>query len=270
MPLIETSFEVPAGTDEVWGYLLDIEKVVPCMPGAELTETIDDDHWKGKMKLKLGPVSLVFAGKVEMQERNEDDHRVVLEASAMEQRGKGAASAKVTSSMESFDGGTRVHVAQDIKVSGQAAQFSRGMMEDVATKIVHQFADCLKAQMEAEGVVASDGAEADSGQTAAEADSGQTAATSGESAAEKLAAAPASAQSPAPGAGASASSPAHPAGQSSTRQTPARPAAAELDASGLVLGALRNAVLRAISRLFRGASGVFGRLADTVERVAKG
>jgi len=260
MPLIETSFEVPAGTGEVWGYLLDIEKVVPCMPGAELTETIDDDHWKGKMKLKLGPVSLVFAGKVEMQERNEDDHRVVLEASAMEQRGKGAASAKVTSSMESFDGGTRVHVAQDIKVSGQAAQFSRGMMEDVATKIVHQFADCLKAQMEAEGVVASDGAEADSGQTAA---------TSGESAAEKLAAAPASAQSPAPGAGASASSPAHPAGQSSTRQTPARPAAAELDASGLVLGALRNAVLRALSRLFRGASGVFGRLADTVERVAK-
>ncbi len=255
MPLIETSFEVPAGTDEVWGYLLDIEKVVPCMPGAELTETIDDDHWKGKMKLKLGPVSLVFAGKVEMQERNEDDHRVVLEASAMEQRGKGAASAKVTSSMESFDGGTRVHVAQDIKVSGQAAQFSRGMMEDVATKIVHQFADCLKAQMEAEGVVAAGDGGAGADPTA----------TSGGLAAERLAAPPASVQSPAPGDGASTSSPSHPAGK-----PPVRPAAAELDASSLVLGAFRNAVLRTLSRLFRGASGIFGWLADTVEQATKG
>ena len=254
MPVIETSFEVPAGTDEVWGYLLDIAKVVPCMPGAELTETIDEEHWKGKMKIKLGPVSLVFAGKVEMQERNEEARRVVLEASAMEQRGKGAASAKVTSSMESFDGGTRVHVAQDIKVSGQAAQFSRGMMEDVATKIVHQFADCLKAQMEAEGVVA-----ADEGPTEGEQ------ATSGELAAEKLAAPPVASRSPAPGDGAGASAPAHPA-----RQTPVRPAASELDASGLVLGAFRNAVLRALSRLFRSASGAFGWLADTVERVAKG
>ncbi|MDQ3784213.1 MAG: SRPBCC family protein [Actinomycetota bacterium] len=254
MPLIETSFEVPAGTDEVWGYLLDIEKVVPCMPGAELTETIDDDHWKGKMKLKLGPVSLVFAGKVEMQERNEEEHRVVLEASAMEQRGKGAASAKVTSSMERFDGGTRVHVAQDIKVSGQAAQFSRGMMEDVATKVVHQFADCLKAQMEAEGVAKADGGGGGEVERA----------TSGALAAEKLAAAPALGPSPAP-ARASASSPAHPAGQTS-----ARPGAAELDASGLVLGALRNAVLRTLSRVFRGASGVFRWLADTVDRAARG
>ena len=254
MPVIETSFEVPAGTDEVWGYLLDIAKVVPCMPGAELTETIDEEHWKGKMKIKLGPVSLVYAGKVEMQERDEEAHRVVLEASAMEQRGKGAASAKVTSSMESFDGGTRVHVAQDIKVSGQAAQFSRGMMEDVAKKIVHQFADCLKAQMEDEGVVTA----ADAGTGAGEV------ATSGELAAEKLAAPPVATESPAPGDDTSASSPAHPAVQASARR-----GATELDASGLVLGALRNAVLRGLARLFRGASGAFGRLAEMVERVPK-
>lgn len=260
MPLIETSFEVPAGTDEVWGYLLDIEKVVPCMPGAELTETIDDDHWKGKMKLKLGPVSLVFAGKVEMQERNEEARRVVLEASAMEQRGKGAASATVTSSMESFDGGTRVHVAQDIKVSGQAAQFSRGMMEDVATKIVHQFADCLKAQMEAEGIVAGDGAGPDSGAPA----------TSGERAAEKLAAPP-GATGPVPQDGSGTLPDSHPARRSPVPAAPSvRPAAAELDASGLVLGAVRNAVLRTVARAFRGAAGFFGWLADTAERIARG
>lgn len=145
--LIENDFEVPAPTETVWDYMLDIEKVVPCMPGAALTETVDDTHWKGKLTMKLGPVSLNFKGKVEMTERDDSAHRVVLKASGMEARGKGAASATVTSTLESFDGGTRVHVVQDLKISGQAAQFSRGMMQDVSTKLTKQFADCLKANM---------------------------------------------------------------------------------------------------------------------------
>jgi len=145
--LIENDFEVPAPTETVWDYMLDIEKVVPCMPGASLTETVDDTHWKGKLTMKLGPVSLNFKGKVEMSERDDSAHRVVLKASGMEARGKGAASATVTSTLESFDGGTRVHVVQDLKISGQAAQFSRGMMQDVSTKLTKQFADCLKANM---------------------------------------------------------------------------------------------------------------------------
>lgn len=144
---IENSFEVPAPTETVWDYMLDIEKVVPCMPGASLTETIDDTHWKGKLTVKLGPVSLNFAGKVEMSERDDEAHRVVLQASGMEQRGKGAASATVTSNLESFEGGTRVLVVQDLKISGQAAQFSRGMMQDVSAKLTQKFADCLKANM---------------------------------------------------------------------------------------------------------------------------
>jgi len=145
--LIENDFEVPAPTETVWDYMLDIEKVVPCMPGASLTETVDDTHWKGKLTMKLGPVSLNFKGKVEMSERDDSAHRVVLKASGMEARGKGAASATVTSTLESFDGGTRVHVVRDLKISGQAAQFSRGMMQDVSTKLTKQFADCLKANM---------------------------------------------------------------------------------------------------------------------------
>lgn len=145
--LIENDFEVPAPTETVWDYMLDIEKVVPCMPGASLTETVDDTHWKGKLTMKLGPVSLNFKGKVEMSERDDSAHRVVLKASGMEARGKGAASATVTSTLESFDEGTRVHVVQDLKISGQAAQFSRGMMQDVSTKLTKQFADCLKANM---------------------------------------------------------------------------------------------------------------------------
>lgn len=147
--LIENSFEVPASIDRVWDYMLDVESVVPCMPGAELTETIDENNWKGKVTIKLGPVSLSFAGKVEMHERDEAGHRVVLKGSGMEQRGKGAASATVTSTLEETTAGTRVSIVQDIKVQGQAAQFSRGMMQDVSSKLTQQFADCLKANMAA-------------------------------------------------------------------------------------------------------------------------
>jgi carbon monoxide dehydrogenase subunit G len=148
--LIENSFEVPASIDRVWNYMLDVEKVVPCMPGAELTETIDESHWKGKVTVKLGPVSLSFAGKVEMHERDDAAHRVVLKGSGMEQRGKGAASATVTSSLEETTDGTKISIVQDITVQGQAAQFSRGMMQDVSSKLTQQFADCLKANMAAE------------------------------------------------------------------------------------------------------------------------
>ncbi|MDQ4058571.1 MAG: SRPBCC family protein [Actinomycetota bacterium] len=165
---IENSFEVPAPTETVWDYMLDIEKVVPCMPGASLTETIDDTHWKGKLTVKLGPVSLNFAGKVEMSERDDEAHRVVLQASGMEQRGKGAASATVTSNLESFEGGTRVLVVQDLKVSGQAAQFSRGMMQDVSAKLTKKFADCLKANMTIDEQAASAEAPAEANPDAAE------------------------------------------------------------------------------------------------------
>src|SRR3990170_558726 len=96
---IENSFEVPAPVEQVWSFLLDAERIVPCMPGAELTETIDDSNWKGKVTIKLGPVSLNFAGKVTMVERDDATHRAVLKASGMEQRGKGAASATITSTL---------------------------------------------------------------------------------------------------------------------------------------------------------------------------
>lgn len=142
--LLENSFEVDAPLETVWAYLLDVERIVPCMPGAELTETVDDCNWKGKLNFKLGPVSLSFAGKVVMAEQVDEEHRIVLSASGMEERGKGAASARVTSRLEAVDGGTRVNIVQDIKLQGQAAQFSRGMMQDVSARLTKQFADCLQ------------------------------------------------------------------------------------------------------------------------------
>jgi carbon monoxide dehydrogenase subunit G len=144
---LENSFDVPAPIASVWSYLLDVEKVVPCMPGAELTEAVDQDNYKGKLNFKLGPVSLSFAGTVTMVERDEGAHRLVMRGRGMEQRGKGAASATVTSTLEPFDGGTRVTVVQDVQVQGQAAQMARGMMQDVSAKLTQQFADCLQARM---------------------------------------------------------------------------------------------------------------------------
>ena len=160
--IIENSFEVPAPIDTVWSYLLQVEKVVPCMPGAELTETIDDKNWKGKVTVKLGPVSLSFAGKVTMAELDEGAYRTVMKASGMEQRGKGAAQADITSSLEATDDGTtRVNIVQDLRVSGQVAQMSRGMMQDVSNKLTQEFADCLKANMAAEDVATETGSEVD-------------------------------------------------------------------------------------------------------------
>jgi carbon monoxide dehydrogenase subunit G len=220
---IKNEFEVPQPVDAVWKYMLDIERVVPCMPGASLTETVDDSNWKGKLTVKLGPVSLNFGGKVQMAERDDANHRVVLKASGMEQRGKGAASATVTSNMEAIESGTKVTVVQDVRISGQAAQFSRGMMQDVSAKLTDQFAECLKTNMSAEQEAAS---------------SDQAAATTE----PEQVASPAAAQ--ATGTGGSAESPPQP-----SRPLPAV-AAKPVGGIRLLLGAAWGAIVRFFKRLF--------------------
>src|SRR5262245_28528442 len=116
---IENTFTVAQPADALWTTLLDVEKIVPCMPGAELTEVVDDTHWKGKLNAKFGPVAMSFAGTVSMEERDDAAHRVVLRAKGMEQKGKGAADASVTSWLEpgAADGETTVHMQADITLS---------------------------------------------------------------------------------------------------------------------------------------------------------
>src|SRR5512134_271172 len=118
--LIENEFTVGRPVDELWMFLLDVERIAPCMPGAELTETIDDRHWKGKVNVKFGPVALSFAGTVEMTERDDEARRAVLHAKGMEQKGKGAANAIVTSWLEpaGADGETNVKMTADITLTG--------------------------------------------------------------------------------------------------------------------------------------------------------
>ena len=144
--LIENEFTVATPIDELWAFLLDVERIAPCMPGAELTETVDDTTWKGKVTMKFGPVAMSFAGTVEMAERDDAAHRAVLRAKGMEQRGKGAANATVTSWLEPADAGrTTVKMTADITLSGAAAQMSRGLLPEISKKLTQQFADCLEA-----------------------------------------------------------------------------------------------------------------------------
>ena len=156
---IENEFDVPAPVDHVWTYLLDVERVAPCMPGAELTEVVDDHTWKGKVNMKLGPVSLAFAGTVTMQERDDQAKRIVLAAKGMEQKGKGAANASVTSWLEQGDGVTNVKMRADIHLTGTVAQLSRGLLPEVSRKLTQQFADCLLESMRAAEVRATESAD---------------------------------------------------------------------------------------------------------------
>jgi len=157
---IQNEFEVKAPIETVWNYLLDVQRVAPCMPGAELTEVVDDDTYKGKASVKLGPVNLSFAGTVVMQDRDEAAHRVVMKAEGREQRGKGAASALVTSSMVPVEDGTKVSVLADLTITGAVAQYGRGMVQDISQRLAQQFAECLEKNIEAETAAGGEGAEA--------------------------------------------------------------------------------------------------------------
>jgi carbon monoxide dehydrogenase subunit G len=147
---IDNDFVVNAPVDQVWNYLLDVEKIAPCAPGAELTEVVDDRTWKGKMNVKVGPVAMSFAGTVTLQDRDDAARRAVLKAEGREQRGRGAASALVSASLEEVAGGTKVSITTDLTISGAAAQYGRGMIGDVSKRLTGQFASCLQTNMVAQ------------------------------------------------------------------------------------------------------------------------
>jgi hypothetical protein len=167
---IENSFTVDQPVDPLWAYLLDVERIAPCMPGAELTEHVDDTTWKGKLNVAFGPVKLSFAGSVAMQERDDEAHRVTLSAKGMEAKGKGAATANVTSWLEPVDAtSTTVHMQADITLTGAAAQLSRGLLPEISKQLTQQFADCLQASMAAQAAPGStESSTEDAAQTARE------------------------------------------------------------------------------------------------------
>jgi len=140
--LIESEFEVAAPLEQVWKHMQDVPRIAPCMPGAELTD-VNGDVYKGRVTTKMGPVKMQFAGTAQIVERNESAKRIVMDASGSEEKGKGQATMKVTSTMVSAGSGTKVKVSQDLQLSGAAAQFGRGMVQDVTSVIMRSFAKCI-------------------------------------------------------------------------------------------------------------------------------
>ncbi|SCX43827.1 Carbon monoxide dehydrogenase subunit G [Klenkia marina] len=143
---LENSFLVPVPVDDAWKVLLDIERIAPCMPGAAL-DSVDGDDFTGRVKVKLGPINLTYAGKASFIEKDEENHKAVIDARGKDQRGNGTAAAVVTAVLKSEGDSTRVDVLTDLNITGRPAQFGRGVMTDVGNKLLGQFADKLAAQL---------------------------------------------------------------------------------------------------------------------------
>lgn len=139
---LENEFIVPIGIDDTWATLLDLERVVPCFPGATL-ESVDGDSFTGSVKMKLGPVSMVYKGSGTFTERDEGARRAVITAKGRESRGSGTANATTTMQLTEDGTATKVILTTELTVTGKVAQFGRGVMNDVADKILMQFASCV-------------------------------------------------------------------------------------------------------------------------------
>jgi len=148
---INNSFEVPLPPTDAWKVLMDIPRIAPCMPGAELTGVADADTYNGKVSVKLGPVALTFAGQVKFTEIDEAARKARAKAQGKDSKGRGGANATVDFHLEPAGSGTRVIVKTDLTLSGAVAQYGRasGLIQDVAQQLIGQFADCLKAQLAA-------------------------------------------------------------------------------------------------------------------------
>ena len=144
---LENEFTVNTPMDEAWEAMLDLERVTPCLPGAQLTEQVGDEY-KGTMTVKMGPITAKYDGTVKVEEADESAHRAGIRAEGKDARGQGTASATITSTLQEEDSDTtRVRVETDMQITGRVAQFGRGMHEEVAEKVMGRFADCLEKEL---------------------------------------------------------------------------------------------------------------------------
>ena len=150
---LNNEFEVDAPVGQVWAVLTDVERIAPCLPGAQLQE-IEGDEFRGIVKIKVGPITAQYKGAASFVERDDASYRAVLRAEGRDTRGAGNAAADITAQLEETEGGTKVAVATDLKVTGKVAQFGRGVMADVSRKLMSQFADNLS------GLISDDAPEA--------------------------------------------------------------------------------------------------------------
>ena len=140
---IEDNFRVDVPVEEAWKVLLDLERIAPCLPGAQLTE-VEGDEYRGTVKIKVGPITAQYKGVAQIVEADEANHRVLLKAEGRDTRGQGNASATVTATLVGDGASTTVNIDTDLNITGKVAQFGRGVMADVSSKLLGQFADNLK------------------------------------------------------------------------------------------------------------------------------
>jgi hypothetical protein len=145
----DNAFEVPLPIGDAWKVLMDIRRIAPCMPGAELTDVIDERTYKGRIGVRLGPVALTFAGTVKFEEIDDTNHTARIAAQGNDAKGRGAANAVASFRLEPASGGTRVLVHTNLTLSGAVAQYGRGVgiIQMTAAQIITQFANNLKAQV---------------------------------------------------------------------------------------------------------------------------
>ena len=160
---INNAFNVSLPPAEAWAVLMDIEHIAPCMPGAEVTETVDEKTYKGRVSVRLGPVALTFDGVAQFEAIDEASRQVRVSARGADPKGRGGAEAKVNFSLAADGDGTRVDIHTDLQLSGSIAQYGRGagMIADLASQLIDQFANNLDAQLTAKSgdtATASDGA----------------------------------------------------------------------------------------------------------------
>jgi carbon monoxide dehydrogenase subunit G len=143
---LTNEFTVSVPVDEAWAVLTDLERIAPCMPGAELQE-VEGDEFRGIVKVKVGPITAQYKGAASFQERDDAGHKAVIRAEGRDTRGQGNASATITATLVPEGDGTKVSVLTDLTVTGKVAQFGRGVMADVSAKLMDQFVKALEADV---------------------------------------------------------------------------------------------------------------------------
>ena len=150
---LENSFTVPAAPDAAWDILLDVPRIAPCMPGAELTETVGEHSYKGNAKLRVGPVALTFSGEATITEIDTENRVATVEAKGNDTKGRGAASARLEFRLVADGAGSRVDITSDIDLTGSIAQYGRasGLIDAIAGQIIADFAENLATEIGASG-----------------------------------------------------------------------------------------------------------------------
>jgi uncharacterized protein len=147
--LIKNEFEVAEPVDKIWQFFQNVPQVAACLPGAELTEDLGDDKYKGKVAVRMGPVRLQFAGTADITERDETAKRMVVHASGADEKGRGQANMVITATLARTGRGTsRVGVVQELQLSGAAAQYGRGMITDVTAVLMRDFSANMQNRIE--------------------------------------------------------------------------------------------------------------------------